>query len=168
MSKTIVIMGSSRSKGGTFKAVQDMDPNKTMTFVDLLGLNISPYDYEHKNKDDDFLPLMEQILEHDQIVLATPVYWYAMSTQLKMFFDRITDCVSIRKELGRALKGKKVFLLVSYSNPLDEEKFEYPIKETVQYLDMEYEGAFFHYSAKDAKLLEKNKAIEKFSDEIVR
>ncbi|MCH9812272.1 NAD(P)H-dependent oxidoreductase [bacterium] len=167
MAKVITIMGSSRSKGNTFKAVQDLDPKGETTFVDLKELDISVYDYEHRNKGDDFLPLIEQVVLHDVIVLATPVYWYTMSGHMKIFFDRITDCLTIEKDLGRKLRGKKVFLLISQDGPLDRELFEYPLKATVEYLGMEYGGSFYHYSGVDEKLLSKNKDVGSFLEKIL-
>lgn len=167
MARAIVVMGSSRSKGNTFKAVQAMDPKGEMTFVDLKEQDISVYDYEHKNRDDDFLPLIQKICDHEILVLATPVYWYTMSAHLKIFLDRITDCMTIEKELGRKLRGKKVFVLVSYSADLDQKGFEYPLEATVRYLGMEYGGSFYHYSGEDGKLLSKNDEIGNFSKKIL-
>ncbi|MCP4458779.1 MAG: NAD(P)H-dependent oxidoreductase [Cytophagales bacterium] len=39
--------------------------------------------------------------------MATPVYWYSMSGIMKVFLDRIYDVLTIEKELGRKLHGKK-------------------------------------------------------------
>ena len=52
------------------------------------------------------------MVQYEQIIFATPIYWYAMSAQLKTFFDRMTDLLTIHKPLGRQLrKGKKMFLI---------------------------------------------------------
>ena len=48
------------------------------------------------------------ISKYDTIIFATPVYWYSMSGILKVFIDRITDLLTIEKELGRKLRGKKM------------------------------------------------------------
>ena len=167
MAKAIAIMGSSRSKGNTYKALRDLDPKGEMTFVDLRELDISVYDYDHENRGDDFLPLMEKVVEHDVIVLATPVYWYTMSAQLKIFLDRITDCMTIEKDLGRKLRGKKAFILTSHSHPVEEKGFEYPLEATVKYLGMEYGGCFYHYTGEDKELLAKNAGIGKFLEKIL-
>jgi len=55
-----------------------------MTFVDLNDLNITLFDSQHGNRDDDYLPLMEKSVTFDHIVLATPVYWYTVSAQMKI------------------------------------------------------------------------------------
>lgn len=61
------------------------------------------------SRNDDYLNLMKQILEkYETLILATPVYWYSMSGIMKVFFDRLTDLLTIEKELGRKLRGKKI------------------------------------------------------------
>lgn len=56
----------------------------------------------------DYLNLMKQILDkYETLILATPVYWYSMSGIMKVFFDRLTDLLTIEKEFGRKLRGKK-------------------------------------------------------------
>ncbi len=45
--------------------------------------------------------------KYDVLIFATPVYWYSMSGIMKVFFDRITDLLTIKKDIGRKLKGKK-------------------------------------------------------------
>jgi multimeric flavodoxin WrbA len=57
------------------------------------------------------------MIEHDAIVFATPVYWYAMSGLMKVLFDRFTDLVTVRKDLGRRLRGRRVFLIACGTDP---------------------------------------------------
>ena len=85
MTNPIIIVGSSRSSGNTRKAVDLIIGNSSIPIIDLKTLNKSIYDYEHQNKNDDFLPLIEGIMGQDLLVLATPVYWYTMSATMKIF-----------------------------------------------------------------------------------
>ena len=39
--------------------------------------------------DDDMQPLYQQFIEADLVVLATPIYWWCISAQLKLFIDRL-------------------------------------------------------------------------------
>ncbi|MDA5312487.1 flavodoxin family protein, partial [Vibrio cholerae] len=71
------------------------------TLFDLSDYAISFYDYEHMNRNDDFIHLINKLAEFDHLVFASPVYWYSMSAQLKVFFDRLSDLLTIEKELGR-------------------------------------------------------------------
>ena len=148
------------------KAVDELNIDSTMHVVDLNKIKISPYDYKNKNKNDDYLGLMEKILTYNSIILATPVYWYTMSAQMKIFFDRLTDCMSIRKDIGRKLKGKRVYVLASYTSPA--KGFEDPFSQTCKYMKMHYGGCFFHYAGEDEKLLRKNKKISEFRNLILK
>ena len=81
--------------------------------IDLNDFDISYYDYDHKNRQDDFLPLMKKLIErYKTLVFATPVYWYTMSAVMKTFFDRISDLLTIEKDLGRQLRGKNMVLIL--------------------------------------------------------
>jgi len=104
--RQIIIFGSSRSFGNTRRVVNDIIAQSNIELVDLNTLDITPYDYEHRNKSDDFIPLIERIVTYDKIIIATPVYWYSMSTQVKIFLDRFSDILTIRKDLGRKFRRK--------------------------------------------------------------
>lgn len=143
MTNPIIIVGSSRSLGETRKAVDLVIDNSDIPIIDLKTLDISVYDYEHHNKNDDFLLLMERIVDHDLIVLATPVYWYTMSATMKIFLDRITDLLEIKKDLGRKLRGKKLFVIASLGTVLLPRGFEDAFQQTSEYLGMEYKGCSF-------------------------
>jgi putative NADPH-quinone reductase len=157
MNKPIIIMGSARSVGQTRTAIETIIGDTKIPFVDLHALNITPFDYEHNNEDDDYIPLMERVTEeNDLIILATPVYWYSMSTVMKIFIDRVSDLLSIRKDLGRKLRGKKIFVVASFSTSLPK-GFEYPFSQTCEYLGIEYRGCSFIYHGSDEQLLEGNK-----------
>lgn len=87
MASTIIILGSSRRNGNTEAIVNKINKKLKADIINLLDFQISQYDYEHKNRDDDFLPLIRQIIDnYDYIIFATPVYWYAMSGMMKTFF----------------------------------------------------------------------------------
>jgi len=101
--KTLIILGSSRRDGETKKVIDELVNLTHWDVIDLNDYNFSYYDYEHKNIDDDYIRLMRRILEYDLLVFATPVYWYAMSGIMKVFFDRVTDLLDFEKELGRKL-----------------------------------------------------------------
>lgn len=148
--KPLIIYGSSHSAGVTKEISDLLVEGYNHSFVDLNTKNISYYDYEHKNKDDDFIEVAHQMLEHETIVFVTPVYWYTMSAQLKVFFDRLTDLITIHKSLGRALKGKKVFLVSTGHGAEYPESLEYPVKSTAEYFGMEY-GGLLYFSTKQEK-----------------
>ncbi len=139
MKKAIIILGSSNSKGETFKLANYISQKTGYEIVDLKTKNIAEFDYEFKNSNDDFLPLMEEIITNYQLIIfATPVYWYAMSGILKTFFDRISDCLETRKDLGRKLKGMEMAVISSASDKELKNGFHMPFIETANYLGMKY------------------------------
>ena len=154
--RQIIIFGSSRSFGNTRKTVNDIIGQANVELVDLNNLDITPYDYEHRNLSDDFIPLIERIVTYDKIIIATPVYWYSMSTQVKIFLDRFSDILTIRKDLGRKLRGKKLFVLASFNSsyPMG---FETTFEQICEYMEMEYLGTSFIYSGtKNVEFLTNN------------
>ncbi len=139
--KTVIIQASARSKGDTAIIVAYLVEKNLVDVIDLKTKTIGHFDYEFNNSNDDFIPLMKEIIaDYDTILFVTPVYWYSMSGYLKVFFDRISDLLKTHKDLGRQLRGKKMAML-SVSNHNDmKEGFSMPFKESANYLGMEYLG----------------------------
>jgi multimeric flavodoxin WrbA len=84
MLSAIALFSSSRRRGNTGRLIDRIALELNIEVVDLAGQRISSYDYEHLNRDDDFEPLMKRVLEHEQIIFATPIYWYAVSPAMKV------------------------------------------------------------------------------------
>jgi len=97
--ETVVILGTSRDDGNTWATVQAVLGGRPVEVVNLSDTRFTAYDYRHRNQDDGFLPLVEAIVGKSFWILATPVYWYSMSAQLKVFLDRLSDLITIRKDL---------------------------------------------------------------------
>jgi multimeric flavodoxin WrbA len=142
MNKTIAVIASSRRHGNTGKLIDWVAEELNIDVIDLSVLNISLFDYEHKNIDDDFLPLMDHILKNDNIIFASPVYWFAMSAQMKIFIDRMSDFLSVveLKDQGRKLRGKVGYVAsTSISFQLDD-SFIDSFTNTFEYLGMGFGG----------------------------
>ncbi|MGR5348012.1 flavodoxin family protein [Vibrio mediterranei] len=138
--KTAVILGTSKSDGNTRKLVDDFVTLSDALLFDLANYDISFYDYSHNNRDDDFLPLIKELSEFDHLVFASPVYWYSMSAQLKVFFDRLSDLLTIEKELGRSMKGKSVSVLSSGFNKNCPSCFVAPFELTANHMQLQFIG----------------------------
>lgn len=141
--QSVVILGTSRSGGNTREVVETIVSGRPVEIVDLSQLQLSAYDYEHRNARDDFIPLIESIASKPLWILSTPVYWYTMSAQLKLFIDRLGDLLTIRKDLGQLLGGKSLAVVASGTNPELPPGFESPFRLTCEYLGMRYVGAFY-------------------------
>lgn len=137
----IVISGSSRNDGNTARVVDFLELHSGWDKIDLTNYQFSYYDYLHRNRDDDFIPLMRDLIDkYDTLILATPVYWYSMSGIMKVFFDRISDLLTIEKDLGRQLRGRNIAgISASGGNDLGD-LFWLPFRESAKYLGLNYLG----------------------------
>lgn len=166
--KVAVILGTSRGDGNTRKLVDEFSVFSDAKVFDLADYDISFYDYEHHNQGDDFLPLMRELVAFDHIVYATPLYWYSMSAQLKVFFDRISDLLTIDKDLGRQLKGKSASMLATGHNKDFPECFVQPIALTTEYLKMEFKGIGYASVQSDNDLMALSKVAMQSYETITR
>ena len=155
MSKSVIIVGSSRKKGNTSKIIDAVANQHNIDVVNLSDYNFTYYDYESNNREDDFFKLIKGIIEkYDTLIFATPVYWYSMSGIMKVFFDRFSDLIRIEKETGRLLRGKNMAVISnSHDNELEYD-FYIPFKKSADYLGMKYLGEK-HFNADLPQQLEK-------------
>ena len=152
MNKTVIIQGSSKSNGNTNTVINYLNKNSDFDIIDLKTKIIGAFEYDFSNANDDFIPLMETIIEkYDTIIFATPVYWYSMSGTLKHFFDRLSDLLHYKKELGRQLRGKSM-AMISNSGANDlKDGFTMPFIESANYLGMNYIGDTHAWFTEDGK-----------------
>lgn len=165
----MIIFGSSRHVGNTAQATQAVQKafpeSEPIPIIDLNDLSIGLFDYEFKNQDDDFPILIDQLLKVDTIILASPVYWYSMSSIMKRFVERLSDLLWIHKDKGRQLRNKNLAVIASYSTSV--EQFESAFIHTAHYLGMQYLGCYFHYAGTDEKLKQQNpEQCERFIKEL--
>ncbi|MEO9804528.1 MAG: NAD(P)H-dependent oxidoreductase [Reichenbachiella sp.] len=148
------VMGSSRSDGHTKLVTEYFSNMNGGEILDLNSQNISYYDYEHQNRDDDFLNLIRSfVANNDVLVLVTPIYWYTMSAQMKTFLDRISDLLTIEKDLGRQLRGKSMALISQTEGDHVNSWFAEPFSLTAKYLGMEFKG-HAHVSIEEGQITE--------------
>jgi multimeric flavodoxin WrbA len=153
MTKTVIIQGSSRSTGNTNKIINHINSSTNYDVIDLYDKKINHFDYEFNNKTDDFIPLIKSVIEkYDTIIFATPVYWYAMSGILKVFFDRLSDLLFVEKDLGRQLRGKNMAMISCGSGPDLKDEFSMPFIESANYLGMNYIGNVHTWLEKDYEI----------------
>ncbi|HEY4965485.1 MAG TPA: NAD(P)H-dependent oxidoreductase [Puia sp.] len=160
----LVILASARKHGDTRAFLDKVFDKLEHKQIDLLDFHISSFDYSNNYPDtDDFLRIVDEILQHNVIVFATPVYWYSMSGLMKTFFDRLTDLLTVKKKATRQLKGKSIFLLTVGVDQELPKGFEIPFKLTSAYLNMTYRDCIY-YSTKFPKTEEEiGEAIDSFT-----
>ena len=139
--KKIVILGSARNDGNAKNLSKLLIEKSKWDLINLNDYKIGHFDYQYQNRDDDYLNLIRKIVtKYETLILVTPVYWFSMSGVMKVFFDRFTDLLTIEKELGRKLRGKKMAVLTTSIGKNLEESFWLPFSETAKYLGMQYIG----------------------------
>jgi multimeric flavodoxin WrbA len=142
MSSVIALFSSSRRNGNTGQFMDRIATELDIEVVDLATKRISAYDYEHRNRDDDFEPLMTRILGFERVIFASPVYWYSVSPQMKVFLDRIADFLELPDLLsqGRRLRGKAAYVVCTSVYTEAPKSFLEAFIDTFDYLGMKFAG----------------------------
>lgn len=142
MLSTLALIASSRADGNTGKIVARIAEALQIEVVDLAAIRMSAYDYEHKNRADEFEPLMKKVLRHQQIIFASPVYWYAVTPPMKIFFDRLTDFLELAdlRPQGRRFRGLRAYVVATSGNAEISPAFLSMLTESFAYLGMAYGG----------------------------
>ena len=125
--KVIVALGSPRKSGNSSvlskKVMEGVESaGGTHESFFLHGMNIKPCtacDECLKSMDrfcvikDDMDPLYPKILEAGALVFASPVYWFTLSAQTKLFMDRLYAFLGPE---GNSLKGKRIGIVLTYGD----------------------------------------------------
>ena len=61
--------------------------------------------------DDDMEALYGKLEEAAAVVFASPVYWFTLSAQTKLFLDRL---YALERKSGNSLKGKRIGVIMAY------------------------------------------------------
>jgi multimeric flavodoxin WrbA len=130
--KVLVLLGSPRKKGNSaILAAQITRGAKTakakVETIYLHGKNIAPckacFACQKKNSKgcsipDDMQELYPKLIEADAWVIASPVYWFTVSAQTKLFMDR---CFALPAYGNDPFKGKRIAVAMTYggNDPFD-------------------------------------------------
>jgi len=148
--RAIALFASSRRNGNTGQLMDRIAKELAIEVVDLGNARMSAYDYEHRNRDDDFEPLMKRVLDFDQIIFASPVYWYSVSPPMKVFLDRISDFLELPDLLneGRRLRGKRAYVVCTSIYEEPPASFMNAFRDTFNYLGIRF-GGVAHANCRD-------------------
>lgn len=150
--RTLILQGSARVDGNTGAAAARLAlaVKPAAHVLHLCSLDIRSFKYEG-GRLDDFDIVVDQMLRHEQIVFATPVYWYAMSGVMKTLFDRLTGLLldPDQRKLGRALAGRSAWLLATGTDDELPPGFTEPFSRTCGYFGMVWSGAAYVRVAKE-------------------
>ena len=93
---------------------------------------------------------MQKVLAHDQIIFATPIYWYAVSPATKLFLDRLSDFLDLPDHFsqGRRLRGKNADVVCTSACNEPSAQFMGAFLETFRCLGMHF-GGVAHANCQD-------------------
>jgi multimeric flavodoxin WrbA len=92
---------------------------------------------------DDAKPVLAKMAEVDVIVMATPLYFFGPSAQIKLIFDRMLSLYKWDDAAGTmetALRGKTMVLLGSAFEDVGLDALEKPFALTAAYTKMPFES----------------------------
>lgn len=123
--KALAVIASPRA-GNTAAAARDLlagwaGGGRSAEELWLDGVHVEPIgdcraclDAGRCSRIDAFDEVMEGVYASDLLVLATPLYWYGPSAQLKLFLDRWSCLLDRNEEAFRGrMRGKRVVLLIA-------------------------------------------------------
>ncbi|MBT2186519.1 NAD(P)H-dependent oxidoreductase [Sphingobium sp. H33] len=136
----LVIAGSARADGTTMLIVRRLQGllGERADVIDLAEWRIEPFRYGGSLDRDDFRAIARAMAARRHTIFVTPVYWYAMSGIMKIFFDRFTDL--LRQPEGRALAGGTLSCVVTGTDPTPPPGFEEPFARTAAFFAMDWGG----------------------------
>jgi multimeric flavodoxin WrbA len=125
--KILVLFSSPRKKGNSAALANQIikgsaSEGANVEAVFLNGMNISPcqacYACQKKDSkgcaiDDDMQSIYPKLVEYDTWVIASPVYWFTMSAQAKLFMDR---CFALLAYANNPFAGKRIAIAMSYGD----------------------------------------------------
>jgi multimeric flavodoxin WrbA len=175
--KILILNGSPRKNGNTVyligKAAEGIlrnHPDAKIEIVALSPLKISPCTAcdgcrreERIGKycvvRDDMAPLYDKAVNADAIIFASPVYWFNMTAQMKLFMDRL---YGLWLERTRAFEGKTFAAITVYG---DEDpyisgaiNFIHIIEDACKYCKAKFAGVVYG-TANDTGDAEDNPAL---------
>jgi len=132
MKKVLVLLGSPRKKGNSAILADQIakgarSARAKVETIYLQGMKIAPCKAcdicRKKNSKgcsikDDMQGLYPKVIEADALVIASPVYWFTMSAQIKIFLDRLHGLPAYKED---TLIGKRVAIAMTYGgeDPFD-------------------------------------------------
>ena len=173
---TVIVLGSPRKNGNSETLARAVakgleEGGATTEYIRLNGLSIRPCQgcggCDKTGRcviKDDMQEVYEKVDSADRLVLVSPVYFYTVSAQLKIFMDRIQARWSRKyniKERFRKGEGRRGYLLAT-SATTGERIFmcsELPVRYTLDALDIEWGEPLLVSGVDDRGDLEKQQEV---------
>lgn len=157
--KIIIISGSPKKDGNTATLVKWFEEGVRSAGVEVEIINAALLKSKAKGCmacracqkrkkygcviNDEVKQTLDKMAKSDIIVMATPLYFFSMSAQLKAVFDRMFSLYKWDNEAGTmktVLKGKTLVLIASAFEDVGLDALEKPFKLTADYSGMKYKS----------------------------
>ncbi|MFX0124084.1 MAG: flavodoxin family protein [Candidatus Hodarchaeota archaeon] len=166
----IIVKGSPRKKGNSSILAESLakgakDSNAEVEEFFLQNMDIKPCNacdvcIKKPEKgcviDDDMQLIYPKLRSADSIVIATPIYWFNMSAQTKIFIDRFYGLIEPQKHV---LKDKRIGIILTYGDTNEHSSGAVnainSFKDMFRYIGAEIKG-IIHGSAMDPGQIEQN------------
>jgi multimeric flavodoxin WrbA len=174
--KILIVLGSPRKKGNSATLAAKVAEGAIADGADvetvyLNGLNIKPCQGCEKCQEesfdgcaieDDMNPLHSKIQEADSIVIASPIYWFNISAQTKIFIDRLYAVGVGQKNI---FKGKNIAIILSFADPdpfiSGAVNALRSFQDICRYLGANIEGMVYGSASGAGKIKERQDVMEK-------
>jgi multimeric flavodoxin WrbA len=182
MSKKIMILcGSPRKKGNTNRLVAWLaasldSADAEVEVVDAARLKYKSYgciacmkcqksDKYECTVDDEAMPILARMPLFDAIVMATPVYWFAPSAQLKVFADRMFSLIKLDPDSGdtvHPMEGKTLALVATGGGDLESglNCVDLTFRTAAKFMNMKYERLLVPSTPAVPKEIESNRDLK--------
>lgn len=167
--KVLALYGSSRRDGNSEILADRLVEGLDATRIYLAEQTISPIDDGRHAPggflpvDDDYDAIVEQVLAHDLLVFATPIYWYGMSGQMKLFVDRWSQSLREKRyDFKGSLAAKQAYVVLAGG---DEPRIKgLPLVQQFHYIfdfvKMRFAGYVIGEGNKPGEVLQDGRALD--------
>lgn len=151
------MLGSSREGGVTESlarhAAEGLPVEAECSWHQLSGLRFSREAVSGAKGDEE--EFLKATLEHTDIVMVSPLYWYSVSAQTKLYLDYWATWM-MRPDLHfrDRMRGKTLWAVSTFARgeAQDAEPLVGMLQRTARYLDMAWGGALLHQARSNGQL----------------
>ena len=178
MKNILACIGTPRKKGHTHFLLDQVlagarEAGAQVEKIDLTRLNIAPcqecFACQESEEfrcavEDDMQNLYDKINVAEELIMASPVFFFGPSAQIKPFIDRYFAMIKIDTKTGKftsSLAGKGLSLVTTcFGDPFDGADLLVSMcRRIAAFTSMNFRGSVLAYSFSTLEELEKNKAI---------
>ena len=177
--KVVIVKGSPRKSGNSAALAEQVAEGARAAGAQvesfyLHGMDIQPCDACDSCQgmvgldciiDDDMQALYPMLREADAIVYASPVYWFTVSAQMKLFMDRCYGMTSDIDVAGEhAFAGKRIGVVLAYGgdDPFDSGAINAirTFQDVFNYIPAEIVGIVYGYGSEAGEIRENQDVME--------